>query len=54
MIFMIVSVSAIVSSATTISVWIWLDWFHQGCALKEIYDRRNQARTVASKVPLSL
>jgi hypothetical protein len=29
-------------------------WFHQGCALKEIYDRRNQARAIASKVSLSL
>jgi hypothetical protein len=29
-------------------------WFHQHCALKEIYDRRNQARSIASKVPLSL
>jgi hypothetical protein len=27
-------------------------WFHQGCALKEIYDRRNWARAIASKVPL--
>jgi hypothetical protein len=27
-------------------------WFHQSCVLKEIYDRRNQARAIARKLSL--